>query len=452
MTDRSDNFLQGPLAGKLFRFAMPVAFTIICEQLVNGTDVLVLGQFVGPEAMAAVGNDTPVLTLLISLLVGLSLGANVLLAQAVGGHKDSEAERILHTAVLASILLGLIFAVIGEVTTVPLLSLLGVPPEVQEDAALYLRIFYFSLPFLSLYNFEAALYRAMGDSRTPLFALILAAAVNAVLDFAAAVLGFGLAGIIWATVFAYLVDAAALFILLMRRKGLHLLPRKLAIAPMQMKQMIRIGLPAGIQGMVFSISNLVVQAAINSLGADVMAASSAAYVIEINIYAFVNSFGQAATTFVGQNFGALQLRRCFEVTKRDLYVGIGFVLSASFATALFAHPLISLFATDPEVIAYGVMRIYLVTGFQVFNCVIEILSGSLRGYGYSLPPALVVLFTVCGVRIIWVLTAFSAVPTFPVLLACYPLSWLVTAVLLTLVYRSLWRQIFLRYGERVCKD
>ncbi|WP_353886351.1 MATE family efflux transporter [uncultured Mitsuokella sp.] len=253
-----------------------------------------------------------------------------------------------------------------------------------------MRIFYFSLPFLSLYNFEAALYRAMGDSRTPLFALILAAAVNAVLDFAAAVLGFDLAGVIWATVFAYLVDAATLFILLMRRKGLHLLPRKLAIAPMQMKQMIRIGLPAGIQGMVFSISNLVVQAAINSLGADVMAASSAAYVIEINIYAFVNSFGQAATTFVGQNFGALQLRRCFEVTKRDLYVGIGFVLSASFATALFAHPLISLFATDPEVIAYGVMRIYLVTGFQVFNCVIEILSGSLRGYGYSPPPALVV--------------------------------------------------------------
>lgn len=141
MIDRSDNFLQGPLAGKLFWFAMPVAFTIICEQFVNGTDVLVLGQFVGPEAMAAVGNDMPVLTLLISLLVGLSLGANVLLAQAVGGHKDSEAERILHTAVLASILLGLIFAVIGELTTVPLLSLLGVPPEVQEDAALYLRIF-----------------------------------------------------------------------------------------------------------------------------------------------------------------------------------------------------------------------------------------------------------------------------------------------------------------------
>lgn len=256
----------------------------------------------------------------------------------------------------------------------------------------------------------------MGDSRTPLFALILAAAVNAVLDFAAAVLGFGLAGVIWATVFAYLVDAATLFILLMRRKGLHLLPRKLAIAPMQMKQMIRIGLPAGIQGMVFSISNLVVQ---------------------------------AATTFVGQNFGALQLRRCFEVTKRDLYVGIGFVLSASFATALFAHPLISLFATDPEVIAYGVMRIYLVTGFQVFNCVIEILSGSLRGYGYSLPPALVVLFTVCGVRIIWVLTAFSAAPSFPMLLVCYPLSWFLTAFLLAFVYRSLRRQIFQSYKREV---
>lgn len=220
----TESFLKGPLAGRLFRFALPVAFTIICEQLVNGTDVFVLGKFVGPAAMAAVGNDVPVISLLISLLVGLSLGTNVTLAQAVGARKEAAARKILHTSLLFSVLIGLVFAGICEIIVRPLLALLAVPPQVLAEAELYLRIFLLGLPFLSLYNFEAAaaVFRALGDSRAPLYALLFAAAANAVLDLAAGILGLGLAGIIWATVFAYAVDAAILFGMLTRRSEIRL--------------------------------------------------------------------------------------------------------------------------------------------------------------------------------------------------------------------------------------
>ena len=448
----TESFLKGPLAGKLFRFALPVAFTIICEQLVNGTDVFVLGKFVGPAAVAAVGNDVPVVSLLIFLLVGLSLGTNVTLAQAIGARKEAAARKILHTSLLFSVLIGLVFAGIGEIIVRPLLALLAVPPQVFAEAELYLRIFLLALPFLSLYNFEAAVFRALGDSRAPLYALLFAAAANAVLDLAAGILGLGLAGIIWATVFSYAVDAAILFGMLTRRSEIRLSRHDLSLDRQNLRTIVAIGLPAGLQGMVFSISNLVIQAAINSLGAEVMAASSAAFVVEVNIYAFVNGFGQAATTCLGQNFGARQLRRCFLTTKKTLLVGGGTVALISLAVVLLARPIMGIFSADAAIIAYGASRIYWVTGLQIINSVIEILSGSLRGYGFSLPPALVVLIAICGVRILWVKTAFTAVPTFPVLLACYPLSWLVTAVLLTLVYRGLRRQIFLRYEERVRKD
>lgn len=445
----TENFLQGPLAGKLFRFALPVAFTIICEQLVNGTDVFVLGKFVGSAAMAAVGNDVPVVSLLISLLVGLSLGTNVILAQAVGARQEAAVQRILHTSLLFAVLVGLAFTVIGEIMARPLLALLAVPAEVLTEAELYLRIFFLALPFLSLYNFEAAVFRALGDSRAPLYALIFAAAANAVLDVAAGFLGLGLAGVIWATVFAYFMDAAILFGMLSKRTGIHFSRQELSLDRRYLKSIVSIGLPAGLQGMVFSISNLVIQAAINSLGPEVMAASSAAFVVEINTYAFVNGFGQAATTCIGQNFGARQLRRCFQATKKTLLVGCSFVVFISLLIVAAAQPIMTLFSANPQVIAYGADRIYWVTSFQFLNSVIEILSGSLRGYGFSLPPALAVLVAICGVRIAWVMTVFAASPSFPVLLMGYPLSWLVTVILLAIVYRSLRRQIFRRYEERI---
>lgn len=445
-----NDFLHGPIAKPLFTFAMPIAFTIIFEQLVNTTDVLVLGQFVGKSAMAAVGNDGPVLSLLISLLVGLSLGVNVVIAQYLGGKKYEEARIAEHTGLLFSFLIGLAFMILGEILTAPILILLAVPPEVMQEAETYLRVFFLALPFVSVYNFEAAIFRASGDGKTPLYSLIAAAIVNAVLDLLAVFIGFGLPGVVLATVLAYVVDAGVLFILLLRRKDeLQLQKKYLRIEKAELKTIVRIGLPAGIQGMVFSISNLVIQSAINSLGAEVMAASSAAFTVEINIYAFINAFGQATTTFVGQNFGAFKIRRCFAVAKSAVGVEVSFALLLGIICCLFARPLMGLFTTDPEVIEQGLIRIYLVTGFQFINGITEVLSGALRGYGYSLPPALTVLVSICGTRIAWIFTVFAAFPTFTVIMTSYPVSWLVTAILLAAVYRSQRKHIIRSYADRL---
>lgn len=449
----NDDFLHGPIAGKLFRFAMPIAFTFIFEQLVNSTDVFILGQFVSETAMAAVGNDGPVLSLLISMLIGLSIATNVTIAQYIGGRKYDLARAAEHTAILFSFLIGVGVMLLGELLTVPLLSLLAVPPEVYSEAEIYLRVFFLALPFLSLYNFEAAIFRAMGESKVPLYSLILAAVINLVLDLVAVSVGFGLVGVVGATVVAYMVDAGVLFFLLKKKQGtFHLALHDLQIKSSELKQIVNIGVPAGLQGMVFAISNLLIQSAINSLGAEVMAASAAAFVVETNVFAFVTGFGQATTTFVGQNFGALQIYRCFLVTRKALLVEIGFVASIGAVCCIFAEPIMRLFTNNPEIIHYGVIRIYLVSGLQFINGVLDTISGALRGYGYSLPPALVVLFGVCGTRIIWVFTAFAAFPTFMTIMICYPVSWLVAAAMLAYVYRAQRQRIFNTYATRIREE
>lgn len=449
----NETFLKGSIAGPLFRFAVPIAFTLILEQAVNMTDVLVLGQFVGTSGMAAVGNDMPVLALLISLMVGLSLGTNVTVAQYIGGKKFEQARMAEHTGILFSLLVGIAFAVLGEVLTEPMLGILGVPAAVMGDAELYLRIFFLGLPFVALYNFEAATFRALGDGKTPLYSLVAAVLTNLVLDLAAGFLGLGLAGIVGATIISYVVDSMVLWFMLMRRTDfLQLRVRDLKLHREELREIIHIGLPAGIQGMVFSISNLVIQSAINSLGPEVMAASSAALTIEINVYSFVNAFGQATTTFVGQNFGAMQIRRCFEVTKKALMVEFSFTLLLSAVCCLLADPLMGLFTTNPDVVYYGTIRLYLVAGLQCINGVIEVLSGALRGYGYSLPPALVALVAICGTRIIWIMTVFAAWPTYFTIMVGYPVSWLVTGIILAVVYRKMRQQIFRNYAGRMREE
>lgn len=444
------DMLHGSIGGKLFRFAMPIAFTIIFEQLVNTTDVLVLGQFVGTAAMAAVGNDGPILALLISLLVGMSLGANVVIAQHIGAKEEESISGAVHTAVLFSVLVGLAFSVIGELFTNPILSILDVPQEVYWEAEIYLRIFFLALPFLSLYNFEAAIFRASGDGKTPLYTLIAASVVNAVLDVGLSLMGCGIVGVVAATVVSYVLDAALLFALLTRRSDvLALRPARLRIRKRELSEIIRIGLPAGIQGMVFSISNVLIQSAINSLGPEVMAASSAAFTIEANVYAFVNSFGQATTTFVGQNFGAKQLKRCFAILRKAMGIEFIFVAFLGGVCSLLAPQIMKFFTADQAVITYGITRIYLVTGLQCINGISEVFSGALRGYGYSLPPALVVLFTVCGTRVFWVETIFRKWPTYEVLMVNYPMSWFITGVLMAFVYTAVKRVMEKTYPGNV---
>ena len=433
---RDLDMLHGSLWDKIILFALPLAITGVMQQLLNAADVVTLGKFVGKHAMAAVGNNISMVGLISSLMMGLSLGANVVIAQNIGAKRIDRAHSAVSTAFVLAIAAGIFFCILSEFLVAPIFYFLEVPSSVVDMAETYLRIFLLSLPAISLYNFQAAIFRSKGDTRTPLIALALASGVNILLNLLFVLqFDWGIAGVAAATVIANVVSAIILFHELLKAEGvikLHL--NALIVDREELFEIVRIGLPAGIQGMVFSLSNLLIQAAINSLGADAMAASAAAFTIEINVFCVVNAFGQAATTFVGQNYGAGNIQRC----KRATWVSMG--LSAIFMQTLcciilfFAEEFLSLFNSDPEVIRLGVIRLWYIVLPELINVIMEGLSGALRGYGISMTPAVITLICVCGTRVIWVFTAFRHIPTYATLMAVYPISWFITAIFLIAAY------------------
>lgn len=406
------------------------------QQLLNAADVFTLGQFVGKNAMAAVGNNISMVGLIVSLMMGLSLGANVVIAQNIGAQKINRAHAAVNTAFVLAIGAGIFFCIVAELLVTPIFYFLDVPSSVVDMAETYLRIFLSGLPAISLYNFEAAIFRAKGDTRTPLIALAVASGVNILLNLLF-VLQFdlGIAGVAAATVIANVVSAIILFIVLLKSEGvIKLNLNALIIDKAELFEIVRIGLPAGIQGMVFSLSNLLIQAAINSLGADAMAASAAAFTIEINVFCIVNGFGQAATTFVGQNYGAGNLTRCKRATWVSMGLSAVLMQTLCFFILFFAEEVLSLFNSDPEVIRLGVIRLWYIVLPELINVLMEGLSGALRGYGISLTPAVITLICVCGVRVVWIFTAFAKIPTYATLMAVYPISWFLTTIFLAAAY------------------
>lgn len=430
------DMLHGPIAGPMFLFALPLALTGILQQLFNTADVLVLGQYVGTNALAAVGNNSPIIGLLVNLFMGVSLGANVVIARFIGAHNLKETTRAVHTSFLLALILGFAVAVAGELMAEPMLRALSVPEEVMEPAALYLRIYLLGMPAIGLYNFESAIYRSRGDTQTPLKALAVASLLNIAGNLAAVLLlDWGIAGVAAATSLANYVSAWMLYHSLCHEHGIiRIEPGAIRMIGPYAREILRIGLPAGIQGMVFSLSNLVIQAAINSLGAEVMAASAAAFIIEINIYVFLIAFGQSITTFVSQNYGAGNLPRCRQVTRVGMQVGMVVIVLLSGSACLLADHLLAFFNDVASIIEIGRIRVFYIVGFYAVCVFIEGFSGAMRGYGYSLPPALLMLATVCGVRIVWIYTVFAAEPTFRNIMVCYPISWTITAVLLAGIY------------------
>ena len=436
MNTRDIDMLHGSLWNKIILFALPLALTGVMQQLLNAADVVTLGKFVGKHAMAAVGNNISMVGLIVSLLMGLSLGANVVIAQNIGAKRIDRAHAAVSTAFVLATAAGFFFCAVGEFLVAPIFYFLEVPKSVVAMAETYLRIFLLGLPAMSLYNFQAAIFRSKGDTRTPLIALAIASGVNIVLNLLF-VLQFdlGVAGVASATVLANVVSAIILFRELLKAEGVIKLDfNALHVDKEELFEIVRIGLPAGVQGMVFSLSNLLIQAAINSLGADAMAASAAAFTIEINVFCVVNGFGQAATTFVGQNYGASNLPRCKRVTWLSMGLSAIFMQTLCFVILFFAEEVLSLFNNDPKVIRLGVIRLWYIVAPEIINVVMEGLSGALRGYGISMTPAVITLVCVCGVRVVWVFTAFRSIPTYATLMAVYPISWLITTIFLIAAY------------------
>ncbi|MBR1730674.1 MAG: MATE family efflux transporter [Selenomonadaceae bacterium] len=429
--------LNGTLWDKIIIFAIPLALTGFLQQLFNAADVAVLGQFVGKNAIAAVGNNISLIGLLVNLFLGLSLGANVVIAQNIGANRLDKAHSAVSTSLIVAIITGFVIAIIGEILTDPVIEWMQVPNEVRDMAETYLRIYLIGMPAISIYNFEAAIFRSRGDTKTPLISLLIASVINIALNLIfVTIFDLSVAGVAWATVIANCVSAVYLFYALIHTKSIiHLDIHTLHFDKFAVKEIIRIGLPAGIQGMVFSISNLLIQAAINNLGANAMAASAAAFTIEINVYCFMSAFGQAATTFVSQNFGAGNLPRCKRITWVTMLLnGIFFIMIAA-TILIFAEPMLKFFNTDPNVVELGKIRLLYIVSPQFINVIMEIISGSLRGYGISTPPAALTLIGVCGVRITWLYTIFPQSPTYETLMAVYPISWLLTTILLAIAYK-----------------
>ena len=426
------DILHGSLWRDIPLFALPVAITGILEQLSNLIDTLMIGHFspdVGTLGMAAVGSTTPIATLLIMLFVGLSLGANVTIAHAVGAGDHERANRCAHTAVVLA-LLGVVATILMEIASRPVLQCLSVPPEIFNDALIYLRVYLLGIPAILLFNFEAAVFRSVGVTRMPLVALAISAALNVVLDGAfVAFLGWGAAGVALATVLCYIVSSGFLFTRLLKAdEAIRIDPRRLRIDRESVTKIVRIGLPAGIQGSVFSLANILIQTCINSLGAQVVAASSAALALEFVCYSLLNSFSQACTTFVGQNNGAKNLERCRKTLKvclvEDGIVAIAMILLVVWQ----GRTLLSFFSSDAEVIDIAYIRVCTIFPAYVFSMVYENMSGYLRGFGISVLPSALTAIGVCGVRFFWVLVVFPANPTFSTVMLAYPVSFGVTTL------------------------
>ena len=438
------DMLHGSIWNKLPRYALPVAATAILEQLFNASDIAIVGNFSSGDktvAVAAVGANSSIIGLILNLFIGIALGANVVIANAIG-RKDSETVRkAVHTAIVMSLLGGIAVTILGECIAKQVMELLNVPDEVFPEALLYLRIYLLGMPVIFLYNFEAAIFRSIGDTKVPLQALLIPGVLNVIMNlFFVIVLHMTVNGVAIATVLSNVVSSLILLQKLMKTETcVHVNWNQLKID----RTVIQIGLPAGIQGAVFAAANIVIQSAINSLGTIVIAASSAAFNIEIIAYYVLNSFSQACTTFVGQNYGAGNMKRC----KRTLLlcliedaiasaIAIGLILlTGKYLLAIFNH--------NPEVIQIGYTRLVIIFSAYTFSMLYEVLSGYLRGFGISLVPAILTTIGVCGTRIAWIYTVFQNSRTFATIMFVYPVSLAITAVLIgvaTLCYRPSYRK------------
>lgn len=442
-TSKNADMLNGPLWNKLPLFALPVAATAMLEQLFNASDIAVVGNFTGAEktaAVAAVGANTPVIGLLVNLFVGIALGANVVIANAIGREDKATVQKAVHTSILMALIGGVGIAVIGELLGGKILGLLNVPDDVLPLALMYLRIYLIGMPVILLYNFEAAIFRSIGDTKVPLIALAISGVLNVLLNlFFVIVLKMTVNGVATATVISNAVSSTILFIRLLKTdKCVRLDLKNLRFDFKCFKRIMKIGLPSGIQSAMFSVSNIIIQSAVNSLGKLVMAASSAALNLEIFAYYVLNAFSQACTTFVGQNYGAGKIDRCKKTLALSLIEDAIATAAAICIVLLSGRFLLSIFNNDPQVIELGYLRLKILFFAYIFSMTYEVLSGYLRGFGISLVPAVLVTVGICVVRIVWIKTVFPQSRSFETILNAYPISLAATAVMMiiaVLIYR-----------------
>lgn len=424
------NMLEGPLLGPIFLFAMPLFITSVLQLAFNAVDIIVVGKFTGHHALAAVGATGPVINLLVTMFMGISIGASVIMGQNVGARDFKNAQDTLHTAIGISILGGILVLFAGIFTAMPLLRLMQTPPEVIELSGEYLKIYYIGMPGFMVYNFGSALLRAIGDSRRPMYFLTISGVFNVICNLIfVIVFKMGVAGVAIATTISQYIAAALIVASLLKADGyMKLSFDKIRISKDKALGMMKIGLPAGFQGALFSISNILIQSGINSFGSVVMAGNTAAGNLEGFVYMGMNAVYQTSLSFTSQNMGAKQYDRVKKIfwTCVRVVIVVGLVLGVG--AWLLGDKLLRLYTDEPEVIKYGVERLGVVSATYFLCGIMDTMVGGLRGMGYSITPMIISLTAVCILRMIWIATIFQSIHTPVILYLSYPVSWTVAAI------------------------
>jgi len=435
---------EGPLLSKLVRFAIPLMLSSILQLLFNAVDMVVVGRYAGNQSLAAVGSTSSLINLLTNVFMGLSVGANVLIARYYGAKQEKEVSETVHTAILISLISGIFLTFIGVGFAGPLLRMMGTPENVISLSVLYIRIYFVGMPVLLLYNFGSAILRAIGDTKRPLYFLTLAGIINAVLNLVfVIVFHMDVAGVALATVLSQAISAALILRTLMKTKGsCQLKLSQLHISADKLTRIARIGLPAGFQGALFSLSNVLIQSSVNSFGDIAMAGNTASSNLEGFVYIAMNAFHQTALSFTSQNIGGGKYER---VKKTMLYcmllvITIGAVLG--FGAYCLREYLLGIYTEDTKVIAYGILRMRIIM-LTYFTCgTMDVMVGCLRGMGYSIMPMIVSLLGACGLRIVWIMTIFQSVHTLECLYISYPVSWVITTVAHMVCYLCVRKKLY----------
>lgn len=434
--EKNLSLTTGSIASGIIYFAIPILLSNFLQQLYNTADLMIVGKFAGKNPMAAVGATGQIANLLIGLFLGLTTGASVVVAQLFASEDRENLQKSVHTSYAIAIVGGLILSVIGIVTSPKLLEMLNTPAEIMDDAAAYMRIFFLGVTPLLIYNMGAGILRSVGDSRRPFNFLCISAVINIVLDLIF-VAGFKMSarGAGWATFGAQ--TAAAILVtynLIKSERNFRLKIKDIKFDKIMLNTIFKIGIPTGIQSAVISLSNVLIQAKINAFGPDAIAGMAAETKIDGFIFMALQAIALAATTFAGQNYGAKKHERIKQGVKVSIGLVIGLAAVLSVIGAIFAEELIGIFNKDPAVIKYGAECFYvLATSYWIYG-ISEVFGGFIRGAGKAMPPMIISIFSMCGLRMVWIYTALEVWPSMRIIYLSYPISWIVTCILTTLYY------------------
>lgn len=429
-------FTSGSIWRQMIKFALPIVATSIILQLFGTADMSIAGLFLGKSALAAVGSTSTISQFFIEFFLGFSNAANVVVSQLLGKGEEKKANTAVQSIVMFALICGVFVAVVGFFVAKPVLKLMSTPEDIVDSAADYLKIYFLGMPFFMLYNFCAALFRANGETQKPMFCLISGGVLKLVLNLLfVTAFDFGVKGMAIATVCSNALSAFLLIFLQLKRKDyLKLTLSKIKLHKKTVLSLLKIGLPSGFLGSVFSVSNVCVQSAINSLGTNAVAACSAASNVEIYIQYFGNAFAQTATTFIGRNYGAGKYERLNKITLSAILLCNAVTVTLSIISFGFAKSLLGIFVSDVAVITLAVSRMKYTLLFKPIQAVMDIMTGCLQGYGYTFVPALISIFGVCGVRLLWIYTVFQSYHTLGTLMLIYPLTQLLAAISHTICY------------------